>query len=67
MRVRLTPVAYANGLALALPEEVVVPAPFRHGKRLGADQIWHWRARQVSATPLVSLTTRSVAWDRKAT
>jgi hypothetical protein len=37
--------AYAHGLALALPEEVVVP-PFRPGAGHGADQIGRWRARQ---------------------
>ncbi len=45
--VRLTPEAYAHGLALALPREVVVPALPTWGD-LGADQIWHWRARQDS-------------------
>lgn len=43
--VRLTPEAYAHGLALALPAGVVVPL-FRRGADRGADQIWHWRARQ---------------------
>jgi hypothetical protein len=43
--VRLTPEAYAHGLAFALPEEVVVPALPTWGAHR-ADQIWHWRARE---------------------
>ena len=46
--VRLTPEAYAHGLALALPEEVVVPAPPTWGGPRRESKIWHWRARQDS-------------------
>jgi hypothetical protein len=43
--VRLTPEAYAHGLALAVPQETLVPAMRIRG---WPRRMWHWRARQVS-------------------
>jgi hypothetical protein len=43
--VRLTPEAYAHGLAVAVPQEVEVPC-CRAGD--GHGMMWRWRARQDS-------------------
>ena len=43
MSVRLTPETYAHGLAVALPEQVLVPPMRTKGSH---EKCGHWRARQ---------------------
>jgi hypothetical protein len=54
--VRLTPEAYAHGLATALPQEVAVPAPQSRGP---PRKIWRWRGRQVLDARLQPTSSRS--------
>jgi hypothetical protein len=50
--VRLTPEAYVHGLALALPQEVLVPAMRTKGR---PRKCGHWRARQELSAPYRSI------------
>ncbi len=42
VRLWLSPDAYAHGLALALPKQMLVPPPARRGR---LRKLWQWRSR----------------------